>query len=70
MAQWGRIHLPSRRYRFDPWIRKIPYRSKSQPTLVLLPEKNPMDRRAWEAIVYGLQKVRHDKAAVHAILSF
>ena len=33
-------------------------------------QKNPMDRRAWQATVYGLQRVRHDKAAVHAISSF
>ena len=24
MAQWHRIHLPSRRHRFHPWVRKIP----------------------------------------------
>ena len=27
--------------------------------------KNPMDREAWWAIVYGLQKVRHDWACAH-----
>ena len=28
-----------RRYRFDPWVRKIPWRRKWQPILILLPEK-------------------------------
>ena len=28
VAQWKRIHLPSRRCGFDPWVRKIPWRRK------------------------------------------
>ena len=24
VAQWERIRLPSRRYRFNPWVREIP----------------------------------------------
>ena len=28
-----------RRRRFDPWVRKIPWRRKWQPTLVFLPGK-------------------------------
>ena len=30
-------HLPSRRHGFDPWIRKIIWRRKWQPTPVFLP---------------------------------
>ena len=30
--------------RFDPWVRKIPWRSKWQPTLVFLPEKSHAQR--------------------------
>ena len=30
----------SRKYRFDPWVGKIPWRSKWQPTPVFLPEKS------------------------------
>ena len=45
--------LPSRRSGFDPWVRKIPWRRKQQPTLVFVPG-NPMDRQAWRSI--GLQK--------------
>ena len=32
MVQWWRILLPSRRPRFHPWIWKIPWRRKWQPT--------------------------------------
>ena len=34
---------------FDPWVRKIPWRGKWQPTLVFL-LRNSRDRRAWWAI--------------------
>ena len=33
---------------FDPWVGKIPWRRKWQPTQVFLPE-NPMDRGACQA---------------------
>ena len=32
VAQWQRIHLPSRRCGFDPRNRKIPWKNKWQPT--------------------------------------
>ena len=31
-SQIVRICLPSRRHRFDPWVGKIPWRRKQQPT--------------------------------------
>ena len=40
VAQWLRIHLPSRRHRFNPWVRKIPWRWKWQLNLAFLPEKS------------------------------
>ena len=40
VAQWWRILLPSRKCGFDPWIRKIPWRRKWQPTPVFLPGKS------------------------------
>ena len=40
------------RCRFDPWVRKIPWRRAWQPTPVFLPE-NPMDRGAWWATVHS-----------------
>ena len=35
-----RIHMQWRRAKFDPWVRKIPWRSKWQPTPVFLPGKS------------------------------
>ena len=37
VAQWYRIHLQCRRPGFDPWVGKIPWRKKWQPTPVFLP---------------------------------
>ena len=45
-----------RRCRFNPWVRKIPWSRKWQPTAVVLPE-NPMDRGAWWAIVHGVAEL-------------
>ena len=36
---------------FDPWVGKIPWRRKWQPTLIFLPG-NPMDRGAWQTSVH------------------
>ena len=41
-------------------FRKIPWRRKWQPTPVLLPGKNSMDRGTWWAIVHGVARVGHD----------
>ena len=41
--------------RFYPWVVKIPWRRKWQPTPVSLPGKS-MDRRAWQATVGGVAK--------------
>ena len=45
----------NRRHRFDPWIWKIPWRRKWQPTPGFLPG-NPMDRGAWWATVHGVAR--------------
>ena len=37
VAQTVRDLLAIKRYRFDPWVRKIPWRREWQPTLVFLP---------------------------------
>ena len=42
-----------RRVRFDPWVGKIPWRRKWQPTPVSVPG---MDREAWRAIILGVAK--------------
>ena len=53
-------HLPAmwetcRRHGFKPWVTKIPWRRKWQPTPLFL-LGNPMDRGAWWATVHGVSK--------------
>ena len=43
-----------------PWVRKIPWRRKWQPTPVFSSMRNPMDRGAWQTTVSGSQKSRHN----------
>ena len=45
-----------KRHGLDPWIGKIPWRRKWQPTPVFLPGKFP--RGAWRATVHGVTKSR------------
>ena len=44
-----------RRLGLDPWVGKIPWRRKWQPTTVFLPGKS-MDRGAWQTTVHGVAK--------------
>ena len=44
-----------KKHGFDPWVRKIPWRNKQQPTPVFLLE-NTRDRGAWWAIVRRVAK--------------
>ena len=46
LRQW-RISLQCRRPRFDPWVGKIPWRRKWQPTPVFLPGKSYGKRSPW-----------------------
>ena len=46
-----------KRGRFDPWIRKFPWKRKWQPTPLLL-LGNPMDSGAWWATVHEVTKSR------------
>ena len=60
MAQWVKNPFAmqdDRRHVFGPWIRKIPWRRKWQPTPVFLPEK-PQGQRAWKATVPGVAKTQ------------
>ena len=50
------------RHGFDPWVGKIPWRRKGQPTPVFLPGKSHIDRGALWATVLGLQRVGHNLA--------
>ena len=51
----GKFTKAYKRLGFDPWVEKIPWRRKWQPTPVFLPE-NSMDRGAWQATVPGVAK--------------
>ena len=44
-----------RRWGFSPWVGKIPWSRKRQPTPVFLPRKSH-DRRAWQATVHRVAK--------------
>ena len=57
-----RIHLQCRRHRFDPWVRKMPWRKRNGNPLQYSCLENPMDRGAWQARVHGVTKVKHDLA--------
>ena len=52
MAKYSPAIQETQEMRFDPLVRKIPWRRKWQPTPVFLLE-NAMDRGAWQAIVHG-----------------
>ena len=43
------------RRRFEPWVRKTPWRRKWQPTPIFL-LGNPMDRGAWQATAQRVTK--------------
>ena len=47
--------------RFDPWVGKIPWRRKWQPTPVFLPGESH-GQRTWRAIVHGVARVGQDLA--------
>jgi len=44
---------------FDPWVRKIPWRRKQQPTPVFLPEES-LKRSLVGYSRWGRKRVRHD----------
>ena len=62
VAQQWRICLQCRRHRFDPWVRKIPWRRAWQPTPVSLPGEAPWTEEPGGLQSTGSQSVRHDLA--------
>ena len=56
-----------KRHRFDPWVRKIPWRRKWQPTPVFLPGKSHGQRRLAGSSPWGHEWVttEHTHACVH-----
>ena len=55
-----RICLQCRRPRFNPWVGKIPWKRKWQPTPVFLPGKF-YNTGAWRATLHGITGVGHKR---------
>ena len=51
-----------KRHRFDPWVGKIPWSWKWQPTPVFLPGKSHVQRSLVDYNPWGCKRVRHDWA--------
>ena len=51
-----------RRYRFNSWLRKIPWRGKWQPTPIFLPGKSHGQRKLVGYNPWGLKRVGHNLA--------
>ena len=59
-------HRRHKRYEFDPWVRKILWSRKWQPTPAFLPGES-YRQGAWQATVHGSQEVRHDSVHAHTL---
>ena len=55
-----------KRWGFDPWVGKIPWRRAWQPTPVFLPGESHGQRRWWLQSM-GSQRVRHDWVTQHTM---
>ena len=55
-------YLQCERSGFDPWVRKIPWRRKWQPTPVFLPGKSHGQRSLVGYSPWGCKRVRHELA--------
>ena len=62
VVQWQRICLQCRGHRFDPWVRKIPWRRKWQPTPVCLPGKSRGQKSLGGYSLCGHRRVGNDLA--------
>ena len=63
VAQRWRIHLQCGRPGFDPWVGKIPWRWKRQPTPVFLPGKSHGHRSLAGYSPWGHKSITHDGAS-------
>ena len=69
LAQWWKICLQCirhRRHRFDPWVRKIPWRRAWQPTPVYLPGESCGLRRLMGYSPWGYEESDMTEATEHA----
>ena len=60
LLRWQRICLQCRRPGFDPWVRKIPWRKKWQPTPVIHAWRIPWTEEPGGLQFMGSQRVGHD----------
>ena len=71
MAQWVKNPLQwrrGRRHRFNPWVRKVPWRKAWQP-LQYSCLKDPMDRGPWRATVRRVAELdRTEHAHTHTFI--
>ena len=51
---------PAGDLRFDLWLGKIPWKRENSYPLQYSCLENSMDRRAWQATVHGVTRVRHN----------
>ena len=51
-----RWHLVVKTHGFDPWVRRIPWKRKRQPTPGVLPGESQGQREAWWATVHRVTK--------------
>ena len=58
VAQWERICLQCRRHEFSPWVGKIPWRRKWQPTPVFSPGESHEQRSLAGCSLWGRMRVR------------
>ena len=56
-----------RRPGFDPWVGKIPWRRKWQPTAVVLPGESQGQRSPSGCSPRGCKRVRHNRACIHVL---
>ena len=59
-----------RRFRFDPWVGKIPWRRKCQSTLIVMPGKSHGQRSLEGYHPWGHKRFRHDLVTKQQLLKF
>ena len=70
VAQTVKICLQCKRPRFDPWIRKMPWRREWQPTPVFLPGEFPWTEKPGGLQHMGSQRVDGTEVTEHSSCSF
>ena len=66
VAQWQRICLQCRRCRFDPWVGKIPWRRKWQPTPVFLLSQSHGQRNLASSSPRGREELDTSEGLIQA----